>query len=47
MQKVGTEPLKWVSRYEASNIAENKVFTGFEGVIVDRDDKVLKFFNDQ
>ena len=26
-QKVGNEPLKRISRYETSNIAENKVFT--------------------
>ena len=28
-QKVGIEPLKRISRYETSNIAENKVFADF------------------
>ena len=28
-QKVGNEPLKRISRYDTSNIAESKVFTDF------------------
>ena len=47
MQKVGSEPLKGVSRYDTSSIAENKVFTDLESVIGDHNDKVLKFLNDQ
>ena len=47
MQKVGSEPLKGVSRYKTSNFAENKVSTDFEGVIDDRNDKGLTFLNDE
>ena len=43
IQKVVSESLERISRYETSNIAENKVFTDFERVICHCNDKVPKF----
>ena len=43
IQKVVSEPLERISRCETSNIAENKVFTDFERVICNGNNKMPKF----
>ena len=43
IQKVASEPLERISRYDTSNIAENEVFTDLERMICNCNDEVPKF----